>query len=88
MRIGVAGFFRMLRHAGPAALLCLQAFAASAAAAELLRVGKSVPEAFSFIPLDVGSETGIFRKHGIEIEASALAGGALAAKRWRLTSPT
>ena len=47
-----------------------------AAAAELLRVGKSVPEAFSFVPLDVGMRVGLFRKYGVEIEASALAGGA------------
>jgi hypothetical protein len=36
---------------------------------ELLRVGKSVPEAFSFVPLDVGMRVGLFRKYGIEIEA-------------------
>jgi ABC-type nitrate/sulfonate/bicarbonate transport system substrate-binding protein len=46
-----------------------------AAAAELLRVGKSVPEAFSFVPLDVGMRVGLFRKYGVEIEASALSGG-------------
>jgi ABC-type nitrate/sulfonate/bicarbonate transport system substrate-binding protein len=46
------------------------------AAAEVVRVGKSVPEAFSFVPLDVGMRTGIFRKYGVEIEASALSGGA------------
>src|SRR5215469_2500666 len=43
---------------------------------ELLRVGKSVPEAFSFVPLDVGMRVGLFRKYGVEIEASSLAGGA------------
>jgi NitT/TauT family transport system substrate-binding protein len=46
------------------------------AAAELLRVGKSVPEAFSFVPLDVGLRVGLFRKYGVEIEASSLSGGA------------
>jgi NitT/TauT family transport system substrate-binding protein len=46
------------------------------AAAELLRVGKSVPEAFSFVPLDVGMRVGLFRKYGVEIEASSLSGGA------------
>jgi NitT/TauT family transport system substrate-binding protein len=45
-------------------------------AAELLRVGKSVPEAFSFVPLDVGMRVGLFRKYGVEIEASSLSGGA------------
>jgi NitT/TauT family transport system substrate-binding protein len=58
-----------------AALLLLAASGAGAAA-ELLRVGKSVPEAFSFVPLDVGMRVGLFRKYGVEIEPSALAGGA------------
>jgi NitT/TauT family transport system substrate-binding protein len=57
-----------------AALLLL--IAPNAGAAELLRVGKSVPEAFSFVPLDVGMRVGLFRKYGVEIEASSLAGGA------------
>jgi ABC-type nitrate/sulfonate/bicarbonate transport system substrate-binding protein len=56
--------------------LALIAVAAPSTAAELLRVGKSVPEAFSFVPLDVGLKQGLFRKYGLEIEASSLAGGA------------
>jgi ABC-type nitrate/sulfonate/bicarbonate transport system substrate-binding protein len=58
------------------AAILLSVAATTASAAELLRVGKSVPEAFSFVPLDVGLRTGLFRKYGIEIEASSLAGGA------------
>jgi NitT/TauT family transport system substrate-binding protein len=50
--------------------------AAPSYATELLRVGKSVPEAFSFVPLDVGLKQGLFRKYGLDIEASSLAGGA------------
>ena len=57
-------------------LAASQATSNHTAAAETLRVGKSVPEAFSFVPLDVGMRTGIFSKHGIEIESSALGGGA------------
>src|SRR5262245_8839875 len=45
-------------------------------AAEKLRVGKAVPEAFSFVPLDVGMRKGIFAKHGLEIESIAFAGDA------------
>jgi ABC-type nitrate/sulfonate/bicarbonate transport system substrate-binding protein len=45
------------------------------AAAQTLRVGKSVPEAFSFVPLDVGMRNGLFKKYGVEIESSALGGG-------------
>jgi NitT/TauT family transport system substrate-binding protein len=47
-----------------------------AGAAEKLRVGKAVPEAFSFVPLDVGMRRGIFAKHGVEPESIAFAGDA------------
>ncbi len=56
------------------ALLALLA-AGDPARAEVLRVGKAVPEAFSFVPLDIGMQYGIFKKHGIEIEKSAYGGG-------------
>src|ERR1700736_6781400 len=56
-------------------LLVMQIPAAPAARAELLRVGKAVPEAFSFVPLDGGIRYGFFKKHGIEIENSAYGGG-------------
>jgi NitT/TauT family transport system substrate-binding protein len=55
-----------------AAITC----AAPADAAEKLRVGKAVPEAFSFVPLDVGMKQGIFAKNGIEVESVAFAGDA------------
>lgn len=41
-----------------------------------LRVGKGFPSLFQFTPLDVGIEQGIFKKHGLEVEASAFAGDA------------
>ena len=69
---------RMVRYAA-AAVLLLTAFIlmlASSEAAELLRVGKAVPEAFSFVPLDVGMREGIFAKNGIEIQSVAFAGDA------------
>jgi ABC-type nitrate/sulfonate/bicarbonate transport system substrate-binding protein len=47
-----------------------------AGAAEKLRVGKAVPEAFSFVPLDIGMRQGIFARHGLEIESIAFAGDA------------
>jgi ABC-type nitrate/sulfonate/bicarbonate transport system substrate-binding protein len=66
------------RHACIRALVAtlILSAAAPANAVELLRVGKSVPEAFSFVPLDVGMRVGLFRKYGVTIEASSLAGGA------------
>jgi ABC-type nitrate/sulfonate/bicarbonate transport system substrate-binding protein len=46
------------------------------AVAEKLRVGKAVPEAFSFVPLDVGMRKGLFEKNSIEIESISFAGDA------------
>ena len=50
--------------------------AAPVSAAEKLRVGKAVPEAFSFVPVDVGMRQGIFARHGLDIESIAFAGDA------------
>src|SRR5580658_395091 len=58
------------------AMLPLSAKFAPARAAEKLRVAKVVPFAWTFTPLDIGMETGIFAKHGLEIEESASAGDA------------
>jgi NitT/TauT family transport system substrate-binding protein len=49
---------------------------APAHATEKLRVGKAVAFAWTFTPLDVGIQTGIFAKHGLEIEASDATGDA------------
>jgi NitT/TauT family transport system substrate-binding protein len=54
----------------------LGVLASPVAAAPKLLVGKAVPEAFSFVPLDVGMRQGIFAKHGLEIESIAFAGDA------------
>jgi NitT/TauT family transport system substrate-binding protein len=45
-------------------------------AQEKLRVGKAVAESFAFIPLDVGLQHGIFKRHGLDIEITAFGGGA------------
>ena len=65
------GMFRAL-------LCCLIALvvAAPANAAEKLRVGKAVPFAWTFTPIDVGVQMGIFAKHGLELEVSAFGGDA------------
>jgi NitT/TauT family transport system substrate-binding protein len=47
-----------------------------ASAVETLRVGKAVPEAFSFVPLDIGMKKGLFQKHGTEAESISFAGDA------------
>src|SRR5262249_28419877 len=64
---------RAIRRA--ALVLCAALFATPAGAQSVLRVGKSVPEAFSFVPLDVGMRNGLFKKYGVDIESSALGGG-------------
>src|SRR4051795_8773869 len=48
----------------------------SALAAEKLRVGKAVAEAFSFVPPDVGVKQGIFQKNNVSLEVTAFAGDA------------
>lgn len=58
------------------ALVLVLAFLAPASAAEKLRVGRAVPQAFSFVPVDVGMKHGIFRKHGLEIEPTSFTGDA------------
>ncbi|MFL6797911.1 MAG: ABC transporter substrate-binding protein [Xanthobacteraceae bacterium] len=70
-----APFCRVVQ-AALAALLLGAIGSAPVGAAEKLRVGKAVPEAFSFVPLDVGMAKGIFAKNGLEIESIAFAGDA------------
>ena len=69
---------KALRPIAAAALSVAVAFGFSARAwaGDPLRVGKAVPEAFSFVPLDVGIQEGIFKKNGIDVQASAMAGDA------------
>jgi NitT/TauT family transport system substrate-binding protein len=50
--------------------------APGATAAETLRAGKAVPEAFSFVPLDIGMRKGLFAKQGLDIESIAFTGDA------------
>jgi ABC-type nitrate/sulfonate/bicarbonate transport system substrate-binding protein len=59
-------------------LLCAVAllFIADANAAEKLRVGKAVAFAWTFTPIEVGIQTGIFAKHGLELQVSAFGGDA------------
>jgi len=47
-----------------------------AAAAETVRVGKAVPTAFTFTPLDIGVKEGIFAKYGLDVEIVNFTGDA------------
>jgi NitT/TauT family transport system substrate-binding protein len=72
--LGIASVNRtiiLLAAALAGALACT-----AAQAAEPLRVGKSVPEAFSFTPLDIGIRQGFFQNYGLDVEGSAFTGDA------------
>lgn len=50
--------------------------AASALAADQLHIGKASPTSTAMLPADVGQKTGIFLKHGLEVEIASFSGGA------------
>jgi ABC-type nitrate/sulfonate/bicarbonate transport system substrate-binding protein len=49
---------------------------AAAQSTSKLRVGKAGATAFSFVPVDVGQQAGIFKKHGLDLEISSFGGDA------------
>jgi len=61
---------------GALAVLLVLAGAGPSAAQDKLRVGKAVTNAFTFVPLDVGIAAGLFKKHGLEIDAYNFGGSA------------
>jgi NitT/TauT family transport system substrate-binding protein len=69
---------KALRRIAAVALTVATAFGLSAPAHadDVLRVGKAVPEAFSFVPLDVGIQEGIFKKYGLDVQSTAFSGDA------------
>ncbi len=68
----------MLDRAPFFGLLALAAIAAAAPARaqDKLRVGTPEPTAFVFSTVDVGIDSGIFKKHGLDVERIDFAGGA------------
>jgi NitT/TauT family transport system substrate-binding protein len=56
--------------------LALSAAHGHAQALQTLRVGKAVPEAFTFTPLDIGMRKGFFKESGLDIKETAFAGDA------------
>jgi len=59
-----------------AALLVACAFACSAAqAATVVRVGQPQAGTFQFVPLQIGTEAGIFKRHGIDVQITDFGGG-------------
>jgi NitT/TauT family transport system substrate-binding protein len=65
-----------LRQTAAAALVATFGLSSAVSAESVLRVGKAVPEAFSFVPLDVGIQKGFFKMHGLDIQSIAFAGDA------------
>jgi NitT/TauT family transport system substrate-binding protein len=59
----------------PVVLLLLAAMTVQASA-EPIRVGKAGGDAFSFVPVDIGTEIGIFARHGLQPEIAAFGGSA------------
>src|SRR5690242_20979785 len=75
MTVGHAATAMRRIAAGAASFLAVW-LTVGGAKAETLRVGKAGREAFSFVPADVGQRTGIFKRHGVEIEISNFGGDA------------
>src|SRR5438105_134505 len=57
-------------------LMVAAAFASAALAADKVRVGKAVPFAWTFTPIDVGIEVGTFARHGLDLTVTGFAGDA------------
>jgi ABC-type nitrate/sulfonate/bicarbonate transport system substrate-binding protein len=64
------------RHLSVLALAALLGAPASASAADKIGVGKAFSTAFAFIPIDVGVESGIMQKHGLDVTISGFNGSA------------
>src|ERR1700686_1187445 len=56
-----------------AAVVCA---ASAAAAADKVRVGKSVSQPFAFAPVEIGAAEGIWAKHDLDVETVIFAGDA------------
>ncbi len=61
---------------GLAGLVAITLAQSVTASAGMLRVGKAGRTAFSFVPINVGSQTGIFKNNGIELQVSSFGGDA------------
>ncbi|HEX3974020.1 MAG TPA: ABC transporter substrate-binding protein [Stellaceae bacterium] len=54
---------------------CMAAAPAPASAETMLTVGKSAPTADALIPVNIGDELGIFKKHGLDLKIIDFGGG-------------
>ena len=58
-----------------ASFLALATLATAAQAQTKVRIGKPQAGTFQFLPVDIGIETGIFKKHGVDVELIDFGGG-------------
>ena len=71
---GVALMFRCSNGygaAGAVAVALIVAGGAASAQTDARALGKAQANQFAFVPADVGVDTGIFKKHGIDLEISS-----------------
>jgi NitT/TauT family transport system substrate-binding protein len=61
---------------GAALVLVALSLATPALAADKLRAGKASPTSDVMLPVDIGVKTGIFAKHGLDVEVITFSGGA------------
>src|SRR5262245_3962147 len=64
-----------LRTVASLAVAAIVVFGGQASAQTKVRVGQPQAGTFQFVPLQVGIEAGIFRKHGIDLEVVSFGGG-------------
>jgi ABC-type nitrate/sulfonate/bicarbonate transport system substrate-binding protein len=71
-----SGIGRSAAALASATLLCVTIGSGSARADSVVRVGTAVATVFDFVPLNVGMETGIFKKHGVDVQELNFGGAA------------
>src|ERR1700719_4509076 len=67
---------RSLWAIGACVVFALATFVGAADAEVKIRVGKAQAQQFAFVPVHVGIETGIFKRHGLDIEIANFGGDA------------
>jgi NitT/TauT family transport system substrate-binding protein len=69
------GDYRLRGRAATAVVLAALVFATAASAQTTLVVGKAAPNADPIIPVNVGDQLGIFKKHGLDLKIVDFTGG-------------
>jgi len=67
---------RLMMWAAGVIAVALVLAGGAASAQTTIRLGKAQPNQFAFVPADVGADTGIFKKHGVDLEISSFTGDA------------